>query len=103
MPGNYPFHFVALTIGPYWVALWKWFNKQDGTRSGWIALVTVNILFHLFLDMCTVYGTIDAISEQRFFMGYYFCCRSCLPLLIASAVLLDSEINNTARTSVLHN
>jgi inner membrane protein len=41
--------FVALTIGPLlgWL-LWKWFKKQEGTRSGWIALVTINILFHLF-------------------------------------------------------
>lgn len=97
--------FVALTIGPLlgWL-LWKWFNKQEGTRSGWIALVTVNILFHLFLDMCTVYGTglLTPFSEQRFSWDTIFVADPLytIPLLIASVVLLIMKSNNTARARV---
>ncbi|MBK8875692.1 MAG: metal-dependent hydrolase [Bacteroidetes bacterium] len=76
--------FVALTIGPLlgWL-LWKWFNKQDGTRSGWIALVTVNILFHLFFDIIFVADPLYTI-----------------PLLIASVVLLILKSDSTARARV---
>lgn len=84
--------FIALTLGPLlgWI-LWKAYRRA-GALPAWMALVTINVLGHLFLDTCTVYGTglLTPFTEYRFAWDNIFVADPLytLPLVAGVTALL---------------
>ncbi len=99
--------FTALLFGPVfgWL-LWKFHKKKEATIVGWTLLVTVNLLFHLFLDTCTVYGTglLNPFTTYKFGLDNIFVADPVftLPFIIAFiALLILHRGNGTRRTWAL--
>jgi inner membrane protein len=80
--------FVALLAGPLfgWL-LWKGYHKI-GSLQAWMALVTLNLFGHLFLDTCTVYGTglFTPFTEYRFAFDNIFVADPLYTLPLAAGV-----------------
>lgn len=93
--------FVALTMGPFlgWL-LWKAYRKV-GSVQVWTALVTLNLLGHLFLDTCTVYGTglFTPLTDYRYAFDNIFVADPMytLPLVAGVTALLFLPAGHPAR------
>jgi inner membrane protein len=65
--------FVAALVGPILGWSLNRYFRHDFLRE-WMTLFTINILFHLFLDTCTMYGTglLMPFSDERFAFNNIF-------------------------------
>lgn len=87
--------FTALIFGPLigWL-LWKHYKKREGMAFDWVLLITVNILFHLFLDTCTVYGTglFTPFSNYRYAFDNIFVAESIVHFAITDSIRCTIDI-----------
>lgn len=94
--------FTAIVMGPIlgWL-LWRMYTKKEAHWKEWAIMVTLNIFFHLFLDMCTVYGTgiLTPFTDYRYSFDTIFVADPIytLPLLVSVIALLIVNKNHPSR------
>jgi inner membrane protein len=95
--------FVAAVVGPLLGWLF-WFKSGKRFLPGWIALFTLNLWTHEFLDTCTMYGTalFMPFSDERYAFNNIFVVDPIytLPILVSTSVLIFMSGNNNKRNRV---
>lgn len=96
--------FTALIAGPLlgWAA-WKYFRGEKGPLSIWMAMITLNIIIHLFLDTATMYGTmlLTPFSDYRFAFDNIFVVDPLysVPVAISFTALLLLKSDHPSRAN----
>jgi inner membrane protein len=94
--------FVAFIAGPLlgW-SIWKYFKGEKGPLSLWMAMMTINIIIHLFLDTATMYGTmlLTPFSDFRFAFDNIFVVDPLysVPIAISFTALLILKSDHPSR------
>jgi inner membrane protein len=96
--------FTAIIFGPLlgW-AIWKSFRQDHGPLLIWMAMITLNIFIHLFLDTATMYGTmlLSPFSDYRFAFDNIFVVDPLysVPIAISFTALLVLRRDHPARAN----